>query len=227
MKVLLIEDEPGVASLIEKSLSEYGHATHMVDQGKAGLGQVKDGGYDVVILDIMLPDMSGWDVCREIRGFDPHTPILMLTALNSLEHIVQGLEMGADDYLAKPFRIRELVARLHALHRRSGIPSLQDELLQYEDLTINLREQTVKRADNLIKLTSKEFLMLVYFMQNPRRVLSRTNILENVWGIDFDLETNVVDVFVNYLRNKIDKPYNEKLIHTVFGMGYVLKKDEG
>ena len=226
MKVLVIEDEPGVASLIEKSLKEYGHAISIATKAGDGMSSIKKDSYDIVILDIMLPDKSGWDVCREIRGFDQRLPILMLTALNSLEHIVQGLEMGADDYLAKPFRIRELVARIHALHRRKGMSDPVEELLQYEDLVVNLRELTVKRAGDLIKLTSKEFMMLVYFMQNPRRVLSRTSILENVWGINFDLETNVVDVFVNYLRNKIDKPYKEKLIHTVFGMGYVLKKDE-
>jgi DNA-binding response OmpR family regulator len=227
MRILLIEDEPEVASLITKSLNEYGHVIRVASTGKGGLKTLQEEQFDIVILDVMLPDMAGWDVCKEIRVANQSIPVLMLTALNSLEHIVQGLELGADDYMPKPFRIRELVARLHALHRRNGYPTAQEDILRYEDLTVNLQEQTVKRGEDFIKLTSKEFLLLVHFMQNPRRVLSRTNILENVWDINFEMETNVVDVFVNYLRNKIDKPYEKKLIHTVFGIGYVLRKDEG
>ena len=227
MNVLVFEDEPSVATLIEKSLREYGHTTELVATAREGLARVNQRSYDVIILDIMLPDRLGWDVCREIRSVDVQTPILILTALNTLEHIVQGLEMGADDYLAKPFRIRELVARLHALQRRNNLPSsTPTETLEFDDLVVNVQEQTVARAGDPIRLTSKEFAMLVYFMQHPKRVLSRHAILENVWGIHFDLETNVVDVFVSYLRNKIDKPYEKKLIHTVFGTGYVLKKDE-
>ncbi|MEM8966730.1 MAG: response regulator transcription factor [Bacteroidota bacterium] len=225
MKILLIEDEPEVASLIERSLNEYGHIVHTISNGREGIANVQKGAFDIIILDVMLPDITGWKVCKEIRSINQRIPILMLTALNSLENIVQGLELGADDYLAKPFRIKELVARLQALHRRNDLPTIHEDILEYEDILVNLEEQTVKRAGNPIKLTTKEFFLLVYFMRNPRRVLSRNSILENVWGIDFDPETNVVDVFVNYLRNKIDKPYQEKLIHTVFGIGYVLKKE--
>lgn len=226
MKILLIEDGFEVASLIERSLNEYGYVVHINSNGKEGIANFRKETFDIVILDVMLPDTTGWEVCKEIRAINSRVPILMLTALSSLENIVQGLELGADDYLAKPFRIRELVARLRALHRRNDLPIVHEDILEYEDISVNLQEQTVKRAGSPIKLTTKEFLLLVYFMRNPKRVLSRNNILENVWGIDFDPETNVVDVFVNYLRNKIDKPYQEKLIHTVFGMGYVLRKEE-
>lgn len=229
MRILLIEDEPAVASLIEKSVRDYGHEIDLAITAAEGLTKHAHQVYDMLILDIMLPDQNGWAVCKQIRAQDSLTPILMLTALGELDHMVHGFSLGADDYLPKPFRIRELIARIDALHRRSGIrlqEQIEEKLLRFEDIEMNLTQRVVKRGGEPIPLTSREFYLLKYFMQNPKRVLSRAAILDNVWSINFDLKTNVVDVYVNYLRNKIDKNFETKLIHTVIGMGYVLKKQE-
>jgi DNA-binding response OmpR family regulator len=177
--------------------------------------------YDVIILDIILPNSNGWEVCKILRSLNLTTPILMLSALGTIDDKVKGLDLGADDYLTKPFKFKELLARIRALSRRRYISD--QELITIDDLEVDLSAKTARRNGQQIQLTSREFKLLEYFIKNKGRVLSRMQILEAVWEVDFDLGSNVVDVYVNYLRNKIDKNHN-KLIHTIIGMGYIMKE---
>jgi len=229
MNILLIEDEPGVASFISKSMKEAGYPLDIAVDGKTGYQCLDTNTYDLVILDIILPDINGLTICQEIRKNTKYAniPILMLTALGGPDHVSTGLEIGADDYLAKPFKFKELLARVRALHRRANVnmqPS--DNILTFDELEMNLDSKVTTRAGQEMQLTAREFALLEFFMRNPNKVLSRVDILEQVWGIHFDLGTNVIDVYVNYLRNKIDKGFKEKLIHTVIGMGYVLRRTQ-
>lgn len=227
MNILLIEDEPGVASFISKSMKEAGYQIDIAMDGKTGYQYLEENNYDLVILDLILPDVNGLTICQEIRKDDKHAniPVLMLTALGGADHVATGLEIGADDYLAKPFKFKELLARVRALHRRANVQAqLPDNVLTFDDLVMNLDSKIVTRNGQEIQLTAREFTLLEFFMRNPNKVLSRVDILEKVWGIHFDLGTNVIDVYVNYLRNKIDREFKEKLIHTMIGMGYVLKR---
>lgn len=228
-KILLVEDEAGVASFIKKGLSEEGYEVSITFDGTSGLQMALANPFDIIILDIMLPGLNGLDVCRAIRKQNRNVPILFLTALGTSENIVLGLETEADDYLIKPFKFIELLARIRSLLRRTDQPiqsplPTQEDVFQIADLTLNDYTKTVKRGDRLVSLTSTEYRLLLLFLKNPRRVFSRLEILEQVWSVDFDMGTNVVDVYVNYLRKKIDKETNNKLIHTVIGMGYVLKE---
>lgn len=227
MNILLIEDEPGVAHFLKKGLEEQQFHVTLAHDGYSGMDKAVEESFDFIILDILLPKMNGWDVCHKLRKeFSLSTPILILSALDSTNHVIKGLNGGADDYLVKPFKLDELIARVYAIHRRHrGILSERNTLL-YEGLEIDLETMEVFRGGEKIRLTAREFKLLEYFMKNPGRVLSRMKIMQNVWGVDFDLGTNVVDVYVNYLRKKIDKNFETKLLHTVIGMGYVLKKDE-
>lgn len=226
-KILLVEDDSRVCSFVNKGLSEEGYEISIAMDGEAGWKMYNTSGFDLVVLDIMLPKMSGLTVCEKIRAVDPQIPILMLTALGSAENIVEGLETGADDYLSKPFKFIELLARIKTLLRRiqtvSVEPKEDSAVYQFEDLEQNDDTKTVKRNGNELSLTSTEYRLLLMFMKNPTKVLSRSDILDEVWGINFDIGTNVVDVYVNYLRKKLDKYGDKKLIHTVIGMGYVLK----
>lgn len=228
-KILLVEDEAHVVSFIKKGLTEEGFEVSVAFDGKTGLQMVKDAGFDLVVLDIMLPQMNGLEVCSEIRKFNTNIPVLFLTALGTSENIVLGLETGADDYLVKPFKFIELLARVKTLLRRTdgNISNTTDPQEEYiykiADLELNDYTKKVYRDEKEISLTSTEYKLLLYFMKHPNKVLSRLEILEDVWGVNFDLGTNVVDVYVNYLRKKIDFSEN-KLIHTVIGMGYVLKE---
>ncbi|MCO6493779.1 MAG: response regulator transcription factor [Phaeodactylibacter sp.] len=225
MKVLLIEDEKNIASFIERSLASAGYEACVAYDGETGLDILSGQDFDVIILDIILPRKNGWEVCQHIRQqYRKDTPILMLSALNHTNHVVKGLEAGADDYMAKPFKLNELIARLHALVRRYRRQMPANRLLQYGGLEVNLESKEAFREGRPIKLTIREFKLLEFFMRNPGKALSRFELLEKVWGLDFDTGTNVVDVYVNYLRNKIDKGYTTKLIHTVYGMGYILKE---
>lgn len=224
--ILIVEDEVNVSSFIKKGLEEEGFAVDVAFDGAMGLSLACTREYDAIILDVVLPQMNGLEVCERYRkkvGFA--VPILMLTALGTTDDIVKGLEIGADDYLVKPFRFKELLARINVMLRRksSGYTS---KILEFADLKLDTDSKTVTRAGEPILLTTKEFRLLEFFMQNPGRVISRTTILENVWDANVDFNTNIVDVYVNYLRNKIDKKYNEKLFHTVIGMGYVLKLEK-
>lgn len=195
--------------------------------GEIGLQMIGRSSFNLIILDIMLPTINGLEVCKQIRHANNSVPILILTALGSAENVVVGLETGADDYLAKPFKFIELLARIKTLLRRTeGKERSRSNAYLYEFADMILDDQTkeVKRNGSEISLTSTEYRLMLMFMKNPTKVLSRTDMLDEVWGINFDIGTNVVDVYVNYLRKKIDKYGEEKLIHTVFGMGYVLKR---
>lgn len=223
MKILLVEDEPSVANLINKGLTEQGHSVTVAPDGLLGLEMGSQSIFDVMIVDIMLPNMSGMEVCKQLRQRNILTPILFLTALGTTENIVAGLNTGADDYLVKPFKFAELEARLKSLYRRRQLLVQEEESIQTGHLSVNLHSKIVTWNQEPINLTSTEFRLLEYLLKNRNRVVSRIEILEHVWGIDFNMGTNVVDVYVNYLRKKIDKDPAQKLIQTVIGMGYMLK----
>ncbi len=223
MKLLIVEDEPNLLSILRKGLSEKNNEVSVALDGTTALEMIMNHNFDVVILDIMLPDINGIEICRRLRAEKNFVPILLLTALGTTENIVTGLNSGADDYLVKPFKFSELEARIAALARRSTQEHRPNSLIQIEDLEIDNRAKSVKRKGEIIQLTAKEFNLLYYLASNAGKILSRENILENVWDINFDMNTNVVDVYINYLRNKIDKPYSVKLIQTIKGLGYIIK----
>ncbi|MEE1899860.1 response regulator [Flavobacterium rakeshii] len=223
MKLLVVEDEPQLLSIIRKGLSEKNYDVSAALDGTTALDMINNNRFDVVVLDVMLPDINGIEICRRLRASGNFVPILMLTALNSSENIVTGLNAGADDYMSKPFKFSELEARINALARRAGQDQKPAEVITIADLEIDRRAKTVKRNGDLITLTAKEFKLLYYLAKNTGITLSREKILDNVWNINFDMNTNVVDVYINYLRKKIDKPYTVKLIHTIKGLGYILK----
>ncbi|WP_338152752.1 response regulator transcription factor [Rufibacter ruber] len=227
VKILIVEDEAKLASMLQRGLKEEGYQVSVAMTGSSGFEMAKSFNFDLIILDIMLPGLSGLEVCKQLRGQAVCTPILMLTALDSPENIVSGLDGGADDYLVKPFNFAELSARIRTLTRRRQNGALASHLLTIADLQIDTQSKTVTRSGNPITLTATEFRLLEFLVQRPNRVHSRMEILEQVWNIDFNLGTNVVDVYINYLRKKLDKHYQPKLIHTIIGMGYVLKEGEG
>ncbi len=224
MKLLVVEDEPNLLAVLRKGLSESGHEVSAAMDGTTALEMASMHTFDVIVLDVMLPDINGIEICRRLRSGANFTPILLLTALGTTENVVTGLNAGADDYMAKPFSFGELAARLNALARRAGQDQKPAELIVIDDLRINVRANTVSRGDDDISLTAKEFRLLHYLAKNEGIILSRDKILDNVWNINFDMNTNVVDVYINYLRKKIDKPYDKKLLHTIKGLGYVLKE---
>lgn len=224
MNLLLVEDEPNVVSIISRGLTEEGFKVSIAPDGLIGEQMVKNNHFDLIILDIMLPGINGLELCKIIKNEKPNIPIIMLTALGTTENVVNGLDNGADDYLIKPFKFAELFARIRTLLRRySGIVS-NDQIINIADLQINITAKNVKRNNTDIVLTATEYRLLEYMAKNKSKILSRIDILENVWDIDFNLGTNVVDVYVNYLRKKIDKNSDQKLIHTAVGLGYVLKE---
>ncbi len=223
MRILVVEDEAKVASFIRRALEEESYAVDLCADGAQGLAMGEGGGYDLIILDVMLPTLSGIEVLTALRQQKIGTPVLILTARAQVEHKVRGLDAGADDYLTKPFAIEELLARVRVLLRRgSGAAA---GTLQVDDLLLNPATREVTRGGQKIDLTTKEYALLDYLMRNAGRVLTRPMIAEHVWNQDFDTYTNVIDVYVNYLRTKIDKGHARKLIHTVRGSGYVLKVD--
>ncbi len=229
-KIILIEDESSVVSFIKKGLQELDFEVSVAFDGNTGISMVEENDFDLIILDIMLPGINGLDVCKEIRKNNKNIPILFLTALSSSENIVLGLESGGDDYLVKPFKFIELVARIKSLLRRSHQNNLEttevidENIYQFSDVTVNDYTKKVIRGGEEISLTSTEYKLLLYFLNNPEKVISRAEILDAVWGVNYELGTNVVDVYVNYLRKKLDNQEENKIIHTVIGMGYVLKK---
>ncbi len=221
MKILLIEDEQRVAAFIRKGLEDHGILVAQAFDGVTGFTMALGDTYDVIILDIVMPGMNGIDVCRKLREEQGNqTPVLMLTALSTTDDIVGGLMVGADDYLTKPFKFRELMARIHALARRKTVVG---RVLTADSLTLDTEAKEVHREEKRIELTAREFRLLEYLLINKNRVVSRADILENVWDINHDLGTNVVDVYINYLRKKIDHDFEVPLIKTVVGMGYTLK----
>lgn len=224
MKILLVEDEPNVASFIKRGLEENHYMVEIAYDGQLGLRMASQNVYDLIILDLILPYINGLEICRKIRKeYKSQTPVLMLTALGAKDDIVEGLDSGADDYLTKPFDFKELLARVRALGRRKK-DDFKSEVLTIADLALDATTKTVTRSGDEIKLTSKEFMLLEMMLRNRGRVLSRVDILEKIWDTNQDFRSNVVDVFVNLLRNKVDKNYHPRLIHTVIGMGYVLKE---
>ncbi len=222
MHILIIEDEKKTAGFLKKGLTENGFVVDVAHTAEAGLFQAHVSGYDLVILDIMLPDKSGWVVFEEMRRSGNTTPVLFLTARDSVEDRVKGLELGADDYLVKPFAFSELLARVRVVLRRPPVQKVQT--IEIADLQIDLLKRKVRRAGQQIDLTQKEFVLLSLLAQRSGDVLSRTMIAEQVWDMNFDSDTNVVDVAIRRLRSKVDDPFTEKLIHTVRGVGYVLEK---
>ncbi len=222
MKILLVEDDPKVASFIKRGLTENNMKVDLATDGQQGEVMANDNSYDLIILDILLPKITGLDICRKIRSLDSKTPILMLTALGTINDKVTGLNAGADDYLVKPFEFRELLARINALTRRTYDLN-SNTLLQIADMEVNIEAKTVKRMGKEIRLTAKEFNLLVFLLRHKGRVISRSEIEEKIWGTTFERESNVVDVYINFLRKKIDRDFESKLIHTIIGMGYVLK----
>ncbi|MEG1998987.1 MAG: response regulator transcription factor [Bacteroidales bacterium] len=222
-QILVIEDEQRVASLLKAGLEEIGFHVMLAFDGITGLKLFKAGTFDIVISDIILPKMDGFELCKEIRKINPDTPILMLTALGSTDDKLEGFDAGADDYMVKPFDFRELNARISVLlKRKKNSPSMQAEMLIYADLMIDLRKKQVSRNGIYIKLSPKEYNLLMYMVENSERVLSRVEIADKVWNTHFDTGTNFIDVYINYLRNKIDKNFDIKLIHTRIGMGFIL-----
>lgn len=224
MKVLLVEDEPNVAGVINRGLTENGYSVSVAPDGNLGCQMALNYEFDVIILDIMLPGISGMEICRQLRQARINSPILFLTALGTTENIVAGLDAGGDDYLVKPFKFAELEARIKSLARRKNMAVADEEEKSYlEDVVVDLKSKTVSCGGKPVVLTSTEFRLLEFFLRNKNRVVSRMEILEKVWGVDFNMGTNVVDVYVNYLRKKLGIHTGKKLIQTVVGMGYMLK----
>lgn len=222
MKILVIEDEPKTASYLRKGLSEHGFVVDVVHHGTEGLHLAQTREYDAVLLDVMLPGQDGWSVLSTLRKDGYRTPVLCLTARDAVADRVHGLELGADDYLVKPFAFSELLARVRAMLRRSPTP--QPDVIRVGDLTVDLVRHRATRGGKRLDLTAKEFLLLALLARRTGEVLSRTMIAEQIWDMNFESDTNVVEVHVRRLRGKVDDPFNRPLLHTVRGMGYVLEQ---
>ena len=220
MRVLVIEDNPKMAAGLQKGLREHGFEVDAVESGSEGEELASGGVYDLVLLDLLLPDRDGMEVCRNMRRRGVKSKVLMLTALNSTSDKITGLDSGADDYLSKPFQFDELLARMRALLRRGD--ATESRFLRCDDLELDLYSRVAKRTGTTVELSNREFSLLEYLMRNPDRVLSRTQIGEQVWDINFDLTSNVVDVYISSLRKKVDSGSGRQLIHTVKGVGYRL-----
>lgn len=224
-RILIVEDEKKIADTIKFGLSEFGFEVVVAYDGMIGLHLFNAQDFNLVILDINLPGMNGYDLCKTIRSMNQHIPIIMLTSMIALKDKVEGYDSGADDYMIKPFEFKELLLKIRALLKRTMSQSLPvGNFLKASDLEMNLDSREVKRDDKIINLTSKEFQLLEYLLRNKNKVVSRVNIAINVWDMDFDTDTNVIDVYISYLRNKVDKGFKHKLIQTHVGMGYILKE---
>ena len=221
MRLLLVEDDLKIARLVSQALVEAGYATEVVYDGLSALASAERSDYDLIVLDVLLPRLDGFEVCRRLRERHFRTPILMLTARDQVPDRVRGLDAGADDYLVKPFAVEELLARIRALVRRSA--QEQDERLVVADLSLDFATHTVDRTGRILELTPREFRLLAYLMRHPGRVLTKDQILEHVWGYDSDASPGVVELYVHYLRQKVDVASTEPLIRTVRGVGYCLK----
>jgi len=226
MKVLVIEDEQQVSSFIKQGLEEQSFEVEVAYDGNIGHTMALNRDYDVILLDIVIPGINGFDLCKLIKKEKPALPVLMLTTLGTTTDKVTGFDAGADDYLLKPFEFEELTARLKALHRRSVMGNASSRnILRYEDLRLDLDKKVAIRNEKMIKLSAKEFTLLEYFMRHQGKVISRSELAEKIWNIKFETGTNVVEVYINMLRNKIDRDFEPKLLHTRIGLGYVLSKE--
>jgi two-component system copper resistance phosphate regulon response regulator CusR len=224
IRILLVEDERKIADSLLKGLSEHNFQVDVAYDGISGKEKIEKGNYNLLILDINLPGVSGYELCRRNRVKHPNVPVIMLTALNTRENKIEGFDAGADDYIVKPFDFEELLARIRAILKRVNPGMSPGNMLKVSDLVLNLDSKEVKRGDETISLTSKEFQLLEYLIRNKGRIVSRSEIALNVWDIDFDTKTNVIDVYVNFLRKKLDKNADKKLIHTQVGQGYIIKE---
>lgn len=224
MNILLVEDDLRVSELIKKGLKEQGFTVTLAYDGLSAKNLFFCHDFDLIITDIILPEINGIALCKEIRMLKPELPIIMLTALGTTDDKIDGFDAGADDYLVKPFEMRELTARIKALLKRSSKNKL-GFILKFCDLEMNLQTKIVKRSNKELNLTLKEFKLLEFLLQNQGRIISRTEIAEKVWNTHFDTGTNFIDVYINYLRKKVDKDFEKKLIHTRSGMGFILKSD--
>lgn len=222
--ILIVEDHVKMADSISSGLEENGFKTEVAYDGFIGKRLTDAKEYDLIILDVNLPQINGYELCAMIRAKNPSVPVIMLTALGSTEDKLLGFDKGADDYIVKPFEFRELLARIKALLKRSFAETRSEQLLRVADLVIDLDSKSVRRGDTTIDLTAKEFALLEYLVRNKGRVVSKADIAEKIWNINFDTGTNVIEVYVNFLRKKIDKNFPVKLIHTHIGMGYILKE---
>lgn len=224
-KILFVEDDKRISDSTRKGLEKEGFDVQTAFDGFVGARLATTYKFDLILLDVNLPMMNGFEVCKAIRQHGSNTPILMLTALGDIDDRIRGLDEGADDYMVKPFDLRELLARIHALLRRTKAShELNAELLRASDLEMNLITKSVTRAGKTIELTAREFEMLEYLLRNKGRVLSKMDFVEKVWDLNFDTNTNIIEVYINYLRKKIDRDFEPKLIHTKKGLGYVLKE---
>lgn len=222
MKILIVEDEPKVASFIKKGLDENNYDTEIANDGLSAERLAQHNNYNLFILDIIIPGISGLELCTRLKKMNPNVPVLMLSALGTTDDKILGFDVGTDDYLVKPFEFRELLCRVKGLLRKSTLLNDRINNLIVDDLELDLDRKVARRGSSCIDLTAKEFSLLEYFMRNKGRVLSRNDIAEKVWDLSFDFGTNVVDVYVNFLRKKIDKGFDNPLIHTKVGFGYVL-----
>lgn len=226
IKILIVEDEHKIADTLKFGLKEKGFSVELAYDGTVGYRLFRSQKYDLLILDINLPGINGFDLCRLIRKMDTQVPVIMLTSLPTLDDKTEGYDSGADDYIVKPFEFKELMLKIRAILKRTRNQALPiSNLLRLGDLEMNLDSKEVQRGPVKISLTAKEFQLLEYLLRNKNRVVSRSDIAYNVWDIDFDTNTNVIDVYINYLRNKVDKPFDHKLIQTHVGMGYILKEN--
>lgn len=228
MRFLLVEDEPNVASVVKRTLEEEQYEVVVAPDGTTAWEYISQFSYDLFLFDVMLPGINGMELCRRCRSKGLQTPILMLTALGTSDNVVMGLDGGADDYLVKPFNLSELKARIRSLLRRQPVsetaPAPVRTTRGFADVVMDVEEKQVTRSGQPIELTATEYRLLEYFLRNPRKVLSRMDLLEQVWGYDFNMNTKVVDVYINYLRRKLEKAGAARIIHTVVGMGYILKE---
>lgn len=226
MKILLIEDEPKTVQSLKQGLEENHYAVEVAYDGLLAKQLATRNTYQLIISDIIIPGINGIELCRELRSLGIQTPILMLTALSTTDDKLIGFEAGADDYLAKPFDFKEFLARVKALIKRSNQTILEAQTLRFADLEMDLTSHLVSRSGQMINLTSKEFQLLEYFLRNQEKVLSKAEIAENIWEVEDENSSNLIEVYVNYLRKKVDKGFSSKLIHTQFGMGYILRMEQ-
>lgn len=225
-KILIVEDEQKIADTLKLGLAENGFYVEVAYDGNIGYKLFQSHPFDLIVLDINLPGLNGFELCKRIREKNMGIPVIMLTALSSLEDKIEGYDTGADDYLVKPFEFKELLMKIRVLLKRTtAMTAPAGTTLKAGDLKMNVDSKEVKRGDRIIHLTAKEFQLLEYLLRNKNKVMSRADLAINVWDIDFDTNTNIIDVYINYLRNKVDKPFDQKLIQTHVGLGYILKAD--